>query len=72
MANTGLLFVSNISKVQNAFLKAKEYVKKVLYIRVNATETKLPLSSKLIVKIYTKVSYVFGYNLSVIIKGITL
>lgn len=53
MANSGLLFVSNITKVHKFFTKASQYVKKVLYINVNAfNESTI---TQQIVNIYSKV-----------------
>ncbi|KAG7308513.1 hypothetical protein JYU34_005725 [Plutella xylostella] len=54
MANYGLLFVSNVSKVNNFFLKSSNYVRKVLYINVNSSDC--GAISQQIVNVYSKVT----------------
>lgn len=70
MANTGLLFVSNISRAHNVFLKASEYVKRVLYIKVRNPKETLSSYTKTIVNIYTKSTSLSDLDVRFILKPI--
>lgn len=56
MANNGLLFISNATKIHNMCLKASKFVQNVLYIKIKGTsENTLPEISKQIVNVYSKI-----------------
>lgn len=53
MANSGLLLASNVTKVHSFFSKASQYVKKVLYIKLNTVNE--DTITHQIVNVYSKV-----------------
>lgn len=56
MANNGLLFISNAAKAHNVCVKASQFVRKVLYVNIKESpEATLPVISKQIVNVYSKV-----------------
>lgn len=56
MANNGMLFISNAAKAHSVCAKASKFVRKVLYINIkDSPETILPVISKQIVNVYSKV-----------------
>lgn len=56
MANNGLLFISNAAKAHNVCVKASQFVRKVLYVNIKESpEATLPMISKQIVNVYSKV-----------------
>lgn len=56
MANNGLLFISNAAKAHNVCVKASQFVRKVLYVNIKVSpEATLPMISKQIVNVYSKV-----------------
>lgn len=65
MANNGLLFISNAAKAHNVCVKASQFVKKVLYVKIKESpEASLPVISKQIVNVYSKVilnSFFYGF-----------
>lgn len=55
MANNGLLFISNAAKAHSACIRASKFVYKVLYVKIKGMESNLPVVSKQIVNVYSKV-----------------
>ncbi|XP_026761829.1 bifunctional coenzyme A synthase isoform X1 [Galleria mellonella] len=55
MAKTGLIFLSNVTKINDICLKASKYVKNRLYIKINGKpDNMLPVVSKQIVDLYSQ------------------